>query len=142
MATLTLEHVTKTFPGNVRAVDDLSLDVAGGELLVLFGPSGCGKTTTLRLIAGLEDVTRGTISMDGRVINRLRPKDRDVAMVFQSRALFPHLSVAETNQEGGNRTPRCGSGRPAGDRPLAHQTARRTLRRRAATGGARSGDRP
>jgi len=95
MATLTLEHVTKTFPGNVRAVDDLSLDVAGGELLVLFGPSGCGKTTTLRLIAGLEDVTRGTISMDGRVINRLRPKDRDVAMVFQSRALFPHLSVAE-----------------------------------------------
>jgi len=95
MTPLSLEHVTKTFPGDVRAVDDLSLDVAAGELLVLFGPSACGKTTTLRLIAGLEEVTRGTISMGGRAVNRLRPKDRDVAMVFQNRALFPHLTVAE-----------------------------------------------
>ncbi|HUT14525.1 MAG TPA: ATP-binding cassette domain-containing protein [Thermoguttaceae bacterium] len=95
MTTLSLQHVAKIYPGNVRAVDDLSLDVAAGELLVLFGPSGCGKTTTLRLIAGLEEVTRGTISLAGRTVNRVRSKDRDVAMVFQNRALFPHLTVAE-----------------------------------------------
>ncbi len=94
MATLTLEHLVKDYPGNVRAVDELSLKAADGELLVLVGPSGCGKTTTLRLIAGLEPITRGTVSLAGKVVNRLPPKDRDVAMVFQSYALYPHMTVA------------------------------------------------
>jgi len=94
MATLTLENVDKHYPGGIRAVDDFSLEVADGELIVLVGPSGCGKTTTLRMIAGLEPVSRGTISIDGRVVNELHPKDRDVAMVFQHFTLYPHMSVA------------------------------------------------
>ncbi|MBN2473063.1 MAG: sn-glycerol-3-phosphate ABC transporter ATP-binding protein UgpC [Pirellulales bacterium] len=94
MATLALENVVKQFAGNVRAVDGLTLDVADGELIVLVGPSGCGKTTTLRMIAGLETLTRGSILIDGRDVGRLRPRDRDVAMVFQHFALYPHLSVA------------------------------------------------
>jgi len=94
MTTLTLQNVVKHYSGNIRAVDDISLEVADGELMALVGPSGCGKTTTLRLITGLEPVTRGTISIDGRVANRLRPKDRDVAMVFQHFALYPNMTVA------------------------------------------------
>jgi len=94
MATLALENVLKIYPGNVRAVEDLTLEVADGELMVLVGPSGCGKTTTLRMIAGLERPTRGTISIDGRPVNGVAPKDRDVAMVFQGHVLYPHLTVA------------------------------------------------
>lgn len=94
MATLELENVVKDYPGGVRAVDDLTLEVADGELMVLVGPSGCGKTTILRMIAGLEPVTRGEIHISGRPAAGLRPKDRDVAMVFQNSALYPHLSVA------------------------------------------------
>ena len=94
MAALVLENVAKVYHGNVRAVDDLTLDVAEGELLVLVGPSGCGKTTTLRLIAGLEKPTRGSISIDAKPVDGLPPKDRDVAMVFQNYALYPHLTVA------------------------------------------------
>ncbi len=93
MARLLLEHVSHLYANGIRAVDDLSLEVADGELLVLVGPSGCGKTTTLRLIAGLEEVSQGTISIGDRVVNRLAPKDRDVAMVFQNGALYPHMSV-------------------------------------------------
>jgi multiple sugar transport system ATP-binding protein len=90
--TLVLKNLTKDFPG-VRAVDDLSLDAADGELLVLTGPSGCGKTTVLRLIAGLERPSGGSIAIDGRPVAGLPPRRRDVAMVFQQGALYPHLSV-------------------------------------------------
>ena len=93
MTALALEHLVKIFPGNIRAVDDLSLEVAEGELVVLVGPSGCGKTTALRLIAGLETPTGGTIAIAGRIVDGLPPKDRDVAMIFQRCTLFPHLTV-------------------------------------------------
>ena len=93
MATLTLTNLEKHFPGNVRAVDRLSLTVDDGELLVLFGPSGCGKTTTLRLIAGLETPTGGTIAIDEQTVDNLPPRDRDVAMVFQDHALYPHMTI-------------------------------------------------
>src|SRR5664279_4880129 len=99
MAQVVLEHLTKVFRGpggeNIRAVDDTCLVVADKELLVLVGPSGCGKTTTLRLIAGLENPTSGTIAINGQVVNSLPPKERDVAMVFQNHALYPHMSVFE-----------------------------------------------
>ena len=96
MAGVTLEHVTRTFrtrQGNVHAVDDLTLSVADGEFIVLVGPSGCGKTTTLRLIAGLEVLTAGTIRIGDRMVNHVAPKDRDVALVFQHYALYPHMTV-------------------------------------------------
>jgi len=92
MASVTYEHVTKRF-GEVVAVKDLDLQVKDGEFLVLLGPSGCGKTTTLRLLAGLEEVTEGTIYIGDRLVNDIPPKDRDIAMVFQSYALYPHMSV-------------------------------------------------
>jgi ABC-type sugar transport system ATPase subunit len=94
MASLKLTEVTKSF-GGVEAVHALSLEIAHGEFLVLVGPSGCGKTTLLRMIAGLEEVTSGTIAIDGRIVNELHPKDRDIAMVFQDYALYPHLTVYE-----------------------------------------------
>ncbi len=92
MATVTYEHVTKRF-NDVIAVDDISLQIADKEFLVLVGPSGCGKTTVLRLLAGLEEITKGVIMIDQKVINDVPPKDRDIAMVFQSYALYPHMSV-------------------------------------------------
>ncbi len=92
MGRVALEHVSKTFDG-VAAVDDLSLDVADQEFLVLLGPSGCGKSTALRMIAGLEDPTAGTITIGDRVVNDVEAKDRDIAMVFQSYALYPHMTV-------------------------------------------------
>jgi multiple sugar transport system ATP-binding protein len=94
VASLQFDGVTKHFDDAI-AVDNLDLEVADGELLVLLGPSGCGKTTALRMVAGLEDVSRGTIRIGERVVNDIEPKDRDVAMVFQSYALYPHLSVAK-----------------------------------------------
>jgi ABC-type sugar transport system ATPase subunit len=92
MASVSLQHVSKVF-GSVRAVSDLTLHVADGEFLVLLGPSGCGKTTALRMIAGLESISEGTISIGNRVANGLHPADRNVAMVFQSYALYPHMTV-------------------------------------------------
>jgi len=92
MSTVTFEHVTKRY-GEVTAVDDLNLSIADGEFMVLVGPSGCGKTTSLRMIAGLEDITAGTLSIGDRVVNDVAPKDRDIAMVFQSYALYPHMNV-------------------------------------------------
>lgn len=94
MASITYEHVTKRF-GNVTAIDDLNLFIQDKEFLVLVGPSGCGKSTALRLLAGLEDVTSGIIRIGERIVNDVEPKDRDIAMVFQSYALYPHMSVAE-----------------------------------------------
>jgi ABC-type sugar transport system ATPase subunit len=95
MACVLLQHVDKTYPNGVEAVQDLCLEVGNGELFVLAGPSGCGKTTTLRLIAGLEEVTRGEIYFGDRLMNRVSPVARDVAMVFQTPALYPHLSVLD-----------------------------------------------
>src|SRR6201993_2367067 len=95
MAQIILDRVEKTYPGGVQAIDDLSLDVKDGEFMVLVGPSGCGKSTALRSIAGLEEITDGTIAIGDRVVNDLPPKDRDIAMVFQNYALYPHMTVEQ-----------------------------------------------
>jgi len=95
MARVVLENVEKTYPGGLEAVKKFSLDIADREFLVLVGPSGCGKSTTLRCVAGLEDVTHGTIRIGERIVNDLPPKDRDIAMVFQNYALYPHMTVFE-----------------------------------------------
>ena len=95
MANVTLEHVDKTYPGGVKAVADFNLVIRDGEFVVLVGPSGCGKSTLLRMVAGLEDATAGTIRIGGRVVNEVPPKDRDIAMVFQNYALYPHMTVRE-----------------------------------------------
>ena len=93
MAEVILTGVTKEFPGGVQAVKSVDLTIADQEFIVLVGPSGCGKTTTLRMVAGLEEITSGTISIGERVVNDVPPKDRDIAMVFQNYALYPHMSV-------------------------------------------------
>ena len=95
MAEVVLQDVDKVYPNGFHAVKDLSLDVEDGEFLVLVGPSGCGKTTALRMVAGLETITDGSVSIGGSVVNDMTPKERDIAMVFQSYALYPHLSVAD-----------------------------------------------
>ncbi len=93
MPGLTFDHVVKEFPGGTVAVSDLSLEIADGEFMIFVGPSGCGKTTALRMVAGLEKITSGTISIGDRVINDVSPRDRDIAMVFQNYALYPHMTV-------------------------------------------------
>jgi multiple sugar transport system ATP-binding protein len=93
VAKVVLENVSKVFPGGVQAVDDVNLEIQDGEFVVLVGPSGCGKSTTLRMIAGLEEIGSGTISIDGRIVNDVPPKDRDIAMVFQNYALYPHMTA-------------------------------------------------
>lgn len=95
MASLTLSHVRKVYPNGVVAVEDFDLSVKEHEFLVLVGPSGCGKSTTLRMVAGLEEISSGTISIGDRIVNDLPPKDRDIAMVFQNYALYPHMTVRE-----------------------------------------------
>ena len=95
MANITLKNVDKVYENGYVGLSQLSLEIADGEFLVLVGPSGCGKSTALRLLAGLESITRGTIAIDGRVVNSVAAKDRDIAMVFQSYALYPHLTVRE-----------------------------------------------
>src|SRR6185503_21325683 len=95
MAEVIFDKVEKIYDNDVHAVHDLSLEIADGEFLVLVGPSGCGKTTALRMVAGIEDISDGTLTIGGRVVNELSPKERDIAMVFQNYALYPHLSVAE-----------------------------------------------
>jgi multiple sugar transport system ATP-binding protein len=95
MATITLDSVTKVYPDGTEAVSDLDLHIGDGEFMVLVGPSGCGKSTGLKMVAGLEGVSRGTITIGGRVVNELPPRDRDVAMVFQDYALYPHMTVYE-----------------------------------------------
>ncbi len=93
MANVMLEGVTKRYPGDVVAVKDATFEVQDKEFLILVGPSGCGKSTLLRMVAGLEEITKGRILIDGRVVNDVPPKDRDIAMVFQNYALYPHMSV-------------------------------------------------
>ncbi|MFF3247296.1 ABC transporter ATP-binding protein [Streptomyces sp. NPDC002870] len=95
MAEIVLEGITKRFPDGALAVQDVNLTVGDGEFVILVGPSGCGKSTTLNMIAGLEDITDGTLRIDDQVVNDKAPKDRDIAMVFQSYALYPHMSVRE-----------------------------------------------
>ena len=93
MAQVVIENVSKIYDGNVTAVNKASLAIADKEFMVIVGPSGCGKTTLLRMIAGLEEITEGTISIDDRIVNDIPPKDRDIAMVFQNYALYPHMTV-------------------------------------------------
>jgi multiple sugar transport system ATP-binding protein len=96
MATVKFDNATRIYPGSqTPAVDKLDLDIADGEFLVLVGPSGCGKSTSLRMLAGLEDIDAGAIHIGDRDVTQLAPKDRDVAMVFQNYALYPHMTVAE-----------------------------------------------
>ncbi len=95
MAQIVLDQVTKTYRGGVNGVDRLGLEIADGEFMVLVGPSGCGKSTALRSIAGLEEITSGTIWIGGFVVNEILPKDRDIAMVFQNYALYPHMTVGQ-----------------------------------------------
>ena len=95
MASLSLKHIYKVYDGDVTAVKDFNLEIEDKEFIIFVGPSGCGKSTTLRMIAGLEDITKGELSIDGKVVNDVAPKDRDIAMVFQSYALYPHMTVAE-----------------------------------------------
>ncbi len=94
MTKVTLQNVVKRF-GTLGVIHGANLDIASGEFVVFVGPSGCGKSTLLRMIAGLEDITDGTITIDGQVVNDVEPADRGIAMVFQSYALYPHMTVAE-----------------------------------------------
>src|ERR1700746_1477388 len=95
MAEIVLDRVTKSYPDGAMAVKDLSITIAEGEFIILVGPSGCGKSTTLNMIAGLEDISSGELRIGGQVVNTKSPKDRDIAMVFQSYALYPHMTVRE-----------------------------------------------
>ncbi len=95
MANVILKNITKIYPGGQTAVDNFSMEIADKEFIVLVGPSGCGKSTILRMIAGLEDITNGEIIIDNKLVNNIPPKDRDIAMVFQNYALYPHMTVYE-----------------------------------------------
>src|SRR3954447_26129463 len=93
MAQVEFDRVSKIYPDGTRAVNDMNLEIRDGEFVVLVGPSGCGKTTALRMVAGLEDISEGVLKIADRVVNYVPSRDRDIAMVFQSYALYPHLSV-------------------------------------------------
>ncbi len=142
MATVTFDHVTKAYGDGTVAVDDLDLLIKDGEFLVLVGPSGCGKTTALRCLAGLEEITGGQIKIDERVVNRVPSKDRNIAMVFQSYALYPHMTVFDNLAFGLKlmKTPKgeirrrvAGSSNDPQPRGTARPQAACTLRRTTAT---------
>src|SRR5438309_9773721 len=95
MSEIVLDRISKIYSGGVKGVDEFSLNIKDGEFMVLVGPSGCGKSTALRSIAGLEEISAGTIVIGDRVVNDLPPKDRDIAMVFQNYALYPHMTVEQ-----------------------------------------------
>src|SRR3954466_6168292 len=95
MAAVAFQHVAKIYPDGTRAVDDFTLEIRDGEFVVIVGPSGSGKTTALRMVAGLEEISEGTVAIGDRVVNHVPARDRNIAMVFQSYALYPHLSVFE-----------------------------------------------
>ena len=128
MAQVQLDRVSKVYPGPVTAVREISLHIADREFVVLVGPSGCGKTTTLRMVAGLEELSGGDIRIGDRVVNDVPPKDRDVAMVFQNYALYPHMTVfgnmsfaleMRRMPKAEIRQARDGGGQDAGDRASA-----------------------
>ena len=108
MASVSLKHIYKKYPGGVTAVSDFNLDIKDKEFLVLVGPSGCGKTTTLRMVAGLEEITEGELFIGDKLVNDVAPKDRKIAMVFQNYALYPHMTVFENMAFGLklNKTPK------------------------------------
>ena len=134
MATVTLDRLSKRYPGaHDDAVSDVSFDVADGEFMVLLGPSGCGKSTTLRMVAGLETISGGDVSIDGVRMNEIAAKDRDIAMVFQSYALYPHMSVYDNMAfglrrrslpPGGDRAPGARGGGNAGTRHRCSNASR------------------
>ena len=93
MASLSLQNISKIYPNGYSAVKDFNLEIEDKDFIIFVGPSGCGKSTTLRMIAGLEDISKGTLRIDNKVVNNVEAKDRDIAMVCQSYALYPHLSV-------------------------------------------------
>ena len=93
MGAIQINSVGKIYPNGTRALEDVNIEINDGEFVVLVGPSGCGKTTLLRMVAGLEDITEGEISIGEKIVNEVAPKDRDIAMVFQNYALYPHMSV-------------------------------------------------
>ena len=95
MASLSLKNINKVYDNGVHAVKDFDLEIQDKEFVIFVGPSGCGKSTTLRMVAGLEEITSGTLEIDGKVVNDVEPKDRDIAMVFQSYALYPQMTVYE-----------------------------------------------
>src|SRR3712207_5142777 len=95
MAEIVMNDVTKRYPDGFEAVKHMDLEIKDGDFMILVGPSGCGKSTALRMIAGLEDITEGELRIGGDVVNQLAPKDRDIAMVFQSYALYPHMTVRD-----------------------------------------------
>ena len=149
MATVTFDHMYKRYGDDVIAVNDLNLEIGDGEFLVLVGPSGCGKTTALRCVAGLEDISDGRLLIGDRVVNNVAPKDRDIAMVFQSYALYPHMTVvrqprlraeAAQDQEGRHRPPRQG-GRRASSAWSASSTESRRRSPAASASASRSAGR-
>jgi ABC-type multidrug transport system fused ATPase/permease subunit len=150
MARIVFDQVSMAYPGGIQAIDGLSLEIGDGEFMVFVGPSGCGKTTALRSIAGLEQVTAGTVTVGDRIVNDLPPKDRDIAMVFQNYALYPHMTVAQNLAFGlssaGRPSPRSGGGSPRWRSCWADRVPRpqagRAVRRSAAAGGDGPGDRP
>ena len=95
MSTVKLEHICKKYPNGFEAVKDFNLEIGDKEFIIFVGPSGCGKSTTLRMIAGLEEITEGSLYIEDRLVNEVPPKDRDIAMVFQNYALYPHMTVFE-----------------------------------------------
>ena len=95
MASLKLDHIYKVYPNGTKAVNDFHMDIKDGEFIVFVGPSGCGKSTTLRMIAGLEEISSGELYIGDTLVNDMEPKDRDIAMVFQNYALYPHMTVYE-----------------------------------------------
>ena len=123
MSGISLDEVTKVYPNGVLAIDALSLDIAEGEFCVLVGPSGCGKSTLLRMIAGLEDVTDGEVSIGGVDVTDMPPQERDIAMIFQNYALYPHMTVRE-NLAFGLRLQQAAEGRMAAARRRGREHAR------------------
>ncbi len=123
MAALTLQGVKKTYDGKQFVLHGIDVDVTDGEFVVMVGPSGCGKSTLLRMVAGLESISEGTISIGGKVVNQLEPKDRNIAMVFQNYALYPHMSVAQNM----GYALKIARRRPRADRPSACEAAAQIL---------------
>ena len=148
MASVIFENVSKVYGDGTRAVNELDLEAADGEFMVLVGPSGCGKTTALRMVAGLEEISDGVVRIGDRVVNGLSPKDRDIAMVFQSYALYPHLTVcgqrrlpAEDQEDAQGRDRRARCRRPLEFSISSHTSTASRARSPAASGNGWHGPR-